>query len=453
MADVYLATDRTLGRQVAVKLLSKRYASDPTFIERFQREARAAARTSHPQVVNVFDVGVADGTAYLVMEYVPGATLRDLLRRRGPLPEREALDLAARLADGLVAAHRAGVIHRDIKPANVLLDADGRVKIADFGIARDDSATSTATTTSVMGSVHYMSPEQAQGHAVDPRTDVYSLGAVLFELLTGVTPFPGDSTVAVAVQHVHAIPRSPRAVRSDRSPASEAIVMRALAKNVADRFASASDMRDALTAAIARSGPSSPDSRRLSDCATASDPTVRLTRPPTRAVVAWESLSRLTWPGRAGILSLASVMVLVLTAAAIALAHAGSSDTAAHAAAGLPTIALTPSVADPGLTPSGPLVPVPDLSGASVERAATLLASAGLRLGGVDRVSNGAPPDQVVEQDPAPGQTVVRNSDVAVTLSAARPTETATVPTVAVGSSRGSVIEASPTGEARHVDP
>jgi serine/threonine-protein kinase len=272
MADVYLATDRTLGRQVAVKLLGKRYASDPAFVERFQREARAAARTSHPHVVNVFDVGVADGTAYLVMEYVQGATLRDLLRRRGPLPEREALDLAARLADGLAAAHRAGVIHRDIKPANLLVDADGHVKIADFGIARDDSATSTPTTASIMGSVHYMSPEQAQGHAVDPRSDVYSLGAVLFELLTGVTPFQGDSTVAVAVQQVHTIPRSPRAVCPDLSPAAEAIVMRALAKNIADRFPSASDMGEALTEALAQSGPSSSDSRRRS--ATASDATV-----------------------------------------------------------------------------------------------------------------------------------------------------------------------------------
>jgi serine/threonine-protein kinase len=177
---------------------------------------------------------------------VPGPTLRELLKQRGALPEAEAISLAAQVADGLTAAHRAGLVHCDIKPANVLLDADGRAKVADFGIARAVSMEVTTHTTSVLGTVHYLSPEQAQRQPTDARSDAYSLGAVLYELLTGGPPFAGNSAVAVAIQHVQAPPPSPRAIRPEITHATEAVVLRALAKRPAERFQSAADMLVAL---------------------------------------------------------------------------------------------------------------------------------------------------------------------------------------------------------------
>lgn len=246
MARVYLAHDRMLARDVAVKILNPALASDPLFVERFRREALAAAMLNHPNIVTIFDTGTTDGTYYIVMEYVPGPNLRESLRERGPLPEIEACAIGAQVAAALEAAHTRGLIHRDIKPHNILLHPLGTAKVTDFGIARAAGASQLTSTQTVMGTAHYLSPEQALHQPVDGRSDLYSLGIVLYEALTGRLPFVGESLVAVAMQHVHEAPAPPRAIRPAITPEAEAVVMRALAKNPAERYQTAAAMRDAL---------------------------------------------------------------------------------------------------------------------------------------------------------------------------------------------------------------
>jgi serine/threonine-protein kinase len=258
MAAVFLAHDMRLDRDVAVKVLDMAGVSDPTFVERFRREARAAAAINHPNVVAVYDWGELPSTGarghgvyYLVMEYVPGPNLKEKIQREGRLPEVDALRIAAQVASALVAAHATGLIHRDIKSQNVLIDSSGNAKVADFGIAYLEGLTHLTQTNAVSGSAHYMSPEQAQGKRVDARTDIYSLGIVLHEMLTGRVPFEGESLIDVALHHVQDQPMPVGKLEPGVSPATEAIVARALAKEPAQRFASASDMRVALEAARA----------------------------------------------------------------------------------------------------------------------------------------------------------------------------------------------------------
>jgi serine/threonine-protein kinase len=204
MATVYLAVDERLDRQVAVKVMHANLADDEEFLHRFIREARSAARLSHPGVVQVYDQGQHDGVAYLAMEYVPGRTLRDLMRERGTLTPREALDLLEPILDALGAAHAAGLVHRDVKPENVLLADDGRIKVADFGLARAIEGSSATTRSSVViGTVAYLAPEQVRAGVSDARSDVYGVGVVLFELLTGAPPYDDPNPMALAFRHVH----------------------------------------------------------------------------------------------------------------------------------------------------------------------------------------------------------------------------------------------------------
>jgi serine/threonine protein kinase len=252
MAEVRMAQDLRLGRRVAIKRLRTDLASDPTFQARFRREAQSAASLNHPAIVAVYDTGEEQSPddkglmlPYIVMEYVEGRTLRDILREgRKILPER-ALEITASILDALDYSHRAGIIHRDIKPANVMLNPSGDVKVMDFGIARaiaDSSATMTQTA-AVIGTAQYLSPEQARGEQVDARSDLYSTGCVLFELLTGRPPFVGDSPVSVAYQHVREEPPAPSTIDPEVSPAIDAIAMKALAKPVDERYQSAAEMR------------------------------------------------------------------------------------------------------------------------------------------------------------------------------------------------------------------
>jgi serine/threonine protein kinase len=252
MAEVYLARDNRLDRSVALKLLGPAFAADPDLVERFRREAQAAAGLNHPNVVAIYDWGQDGPTYYLVMEYIAGHDLKQLIRQDGPLPEPRALAIAADVAAALEAAHARGIIHRDVKPHNVMLDDRGRVKVADFGIAQAGGTTTlTRTGAGVLGSAHYMSPEQARGERVDARSDLYSLGVLLFELLAGRPPYQGDAPLIVAMQHVNAPIPSIREARPDASPATEAVIAHALAKDPADRFPDASAMRAALAAAAA----------------------------------------------------------------------------------------------------------------------------------------------------------------------------------------------------------
>jgi len=245
MAQVYLARDRSLDRPVAVKELVPEFATDPSFVERFRREAQAAANLSHPNIVGVYDWGTQDGTYFIVMEYVDGPSLSQVIRRDGPLHPRRAAELAGEVAAALGFAHSRGVVHRDVKPGNVLLTATGQSKVTDFGIARalsspDDDLTQAG---SVMGTATYFSPEQAQGLPVDPRSDLYSLGVVLYEMVTGRPPFSGDTPLAIAYKHVQDQPAPPSTIVPEVPRGLEAIIMKLLQKRPDDRYPSAEALR------------------------------------------------------------------------------------------------------------------------------------------------------------------------------------------------------------------
>jgi serine/threonine protein kinase len=286
MAEVYLATDRVLDRPVAVKVLGGWLASDATFVERFRREALASARISHPNLVAVFDAGSEDGVHYIVMEHVRGETLADVLRRVGRLPPNRATRIATSVADALGVAHAAGIVHRDVKPANVMLTPDGRIKLMDLGIARGIEGESITRASSILGTAGYVSPEQARGERVDHRSDIYSLGCVLFEMLTGRQPFEADNPVAVAFKHVHEAPLPPTSLEASVPPALEAVVLRAMEKDPASRFPSVADMTSALND---RTAPVRPieDTRPLPVAGTTTPPPTealprRADRPPRR---------------------------------------------------------------------------------------------------------------------------------------------------------------------------
>jgi eukaryotic-like serine/threonine-protein kinase len=257
MAEVRRGRDVRLGRDVAVKTLRSDLARDPTFQSRFRREAQSAASLNHPAIVAVYDTGedTHDGVVspYIVMEYVQGRTLRQVLESEGRLLPQRALEITAQICTALDQAHRAGIVHRDVKPGNVMLTPTGEVKVMDFGIARalTSSAATMTQTAAVIGTAHYLSPEQARGEHVDARSDVYSAGCMLYELLTGAPPFAGDTAVAVAYQHVREDPVPPSRVESDVTAPLDAIVLKAMAKNPANRYQTAADMRADIERALA----------------------------------------------------------------------------------------------------------------------------------------------------------------------------------------------------------
>jgi len=250
MADVYLADDTHLGRRVALKVLHRRFAEDGDFVERFRREASSAAGLQHPNVVSVFDRGDHDGTYYIAMEHLSGRTLKELVIAEAPLSQLRAVHFGLQLALGAGFAHRRGVIHRDLKPQNAIVDENDTLKVTDFGIARAGASEMTETG-SIMGTAQYLSPEQAQGHAVTASSDLYSIGVMMYEMLAGRLPFDGDSAVSVAVKHLSEAPLPLAEIRPDVHPLLEAAVMRCLAKDPAVRYASADELAADLEAAKA----------------------------------------------------------------------------------------------------------------------------------------------------------------------------------------------------------
>ncbi|HET7719005.1 MAG TPA: Stk1 family PASTA domain-containing Ser/Thr kinase [Acidimicrobiales bacterium] len=411
MAEVYVAEDQLLNRTVAVKVLFPELAHDEAFVERFRREARAAASLNHHNIVSVYDFGEDEGSWFIVMEYVEGRNLRDVIRSEGPMDPSRAAELGAEVAAALAAAHAQGIIHRDVKPANVLIAADaGTVKVADFGIARAAGARQGLTMPgTVLGTATYLSPEQAQGAEVDFRTDVYSLGMVLYEMLAGKPPFTGDSPVAVAYQQLSQTAPPPSTHNADVPPALDAIVMRAMAKNPDERQATAEEIREELltieravggpdaTAFIAP--PPAPDATAVIAGGSTSvlpppavDPEPPVTRRPA-GVVSDDVYRRRRAAVIAG-LALAALAVIAL------LVLLGGDD-------------------DKGT------VTVPNVVGQPQADATRILTDAGLKVQVTQRDSPVAT-DQVSDQDPDAGQVVSR--DATVTIFVARPTPTTTAP-------------------------
>ncbi|WP_369130484.1 Stk1 family PASTA domain-containing Ser/Thr kinase, partial [Modestobacter roseus] len=257
MAEVHRGRDLRLGREVAVKVLRQDLARDPSSQVRFRREAQAAASLNHPAIVAVYDTGedrtATGATPYIVMEYVEGETLRDVVRHERRLSPERAMSLTADICAALDFSHRNGIVHRDVKPGNVMITPQGTVKVMDFGIARavSDSAATMTSTAAVIGTAQYLSPEQARGEGVDARSDVYSAGCLLYELVTGSPPFTGDSPVAVAYQHVREDPRTPSSINPEIPPELDAILLKAMSKNPANRYQSAAEMRADLLRAVA----------------------------------------------------------------------------------------------------------------------------------------------------------------------------------------------------------
>lgn len=411
MSDVHLAVDAKLGRRVAVKLLKSALASDPVFRSRFRHEAQAAARMAHPTIVRVFDAGEEivrepgggeTVVPYIVMEYVEGRLLKDIIAD-GPLAVAEAARIAEGILTALEYSHRAGVVHRDIKPGNVMVTSSGQVKVMDFGIARaiSDSAATVAQTSSILGTAQYFSPEQARGETVDARTDLYASGVVLFEMLTGRAPFQGESAVAVAYQHVSEAPPTPSSINPQVSPAMDAVVLHAMAKDRFERFQTASEFRDDVSAAASGQVPPkrvdapadftstlfgvNPQAAAGSEAAMRQlsvDDDERRARTQSRPPVAW------IWAGIA--------VVGVVIAAVL------------FWALNLERTPLVEAVA----------IPVPNVVGLQYDEGGQILVDAELQPDPVTEVSDSVPEGEIISTDPAAGITVSPGQVVTVIVSA-----------------------------------
>jgi serine/threonine protein kinase len=327
MSSVYKAHDRLLERNVALKILHPHYGDDEEYVERFRREARAVAQMSHPNIVTVIDRGEDEGRQFIVFEYVDGENLKEMVQRSGPLPARRAVELGLEMAEALAFAHEHGLVHRDVKPQNVLLTPDGEAKMTDFGIARSlDVEQGVTQTGTVLGTSNYLSPEQASGKPVTPATDVYSLGVVMFELLTAEVPFPGENFVAVAMKHINDPPPDLRELRPDVPLRLVAAIERALEKDPANRFGSMDQFAWELKQCLAEMG--APDADRTF---IAPSPVLRESRPHTVR----PSRPRRRWP-------IYALVLLVAAAAIVAgvLALDGSNGKKANGGTTKPTVPL-----------------------------------------------------------------------------------------------------------------
>ena len=411
MAEVHEGRDLRLGRRVAIKILRPDLAKDPVFQARFRREAQSAAALNHPNIVAVYDTGedvlTDDGrndviVPYIVMEYVDGMTLRQILASgRRLLPER-ALEIAAGVLSALDYAHRHGIVHRDIKPGNVMLTRTGDVKVMDFGIARavNEAGQSMTATSAVMGTAQYLSPEQARGEVVDARSDLYSTGVLLFELLTGKPPFTGDSAVAIAYQHVSEMPSPPSSVDPGVSPEIDTVVMHSLSKRADDRYQSAAEFRTDVERVIA-GAPATAAVPMVTGDATRQMPTVGAGVP--RGSIYDDTRPRRARSGR-------STAFWVVSLFAVAAAVIGALLVGRFVFGGT----------------SATVVTVPSLDGLTIEQATQTLAEYELRLGAQTPEISERPAGTVIAQQPAAGESIEQGQSVNVTISAGR--EQATVP-------------------------
>jgi eukaryotic-like serine/threonine-protein kinase len=469
MANVYLAEDEELGRRVAIKVLDDKHANDEQFIERFRREAKNAASLSHPNIVSIYDRGEAEGTYYIAMEYIEGRSLKELIVARGPLPVDQAVAYARQILGAVRFAHRKGIVHRDIKPHNVLVDTDGRLKVTDFGIARAGASQMTEAG-SIIGTAQYLSPEQARGATVDQRSDLYSVGIVLYEMLTSSVPFTGDTPVEIAMKHISAVPEPPSAHRPDVPEDLDLVTLRALAKDTRERFQTAEEMdselgrvaaglsitdatADAATAVLAGSG--------VSDAAPTA--VVRRPPPPPYAPRGGYYYEEPPPPGRRSIWPWLLALALVVAAVVAGLyAYERIQDELnANKPVAVPLLEgqeealavnnildrdLEPNVVrqfndeteegkvfdqDPNsgeriergntvtiLVSQGKRkVDVPDVNGLTVAEAVARLKDAGLEANPVEVFST-QPPGRVIAQDPGAGKQVVEDTRVRINVSA-----------------------------------
>jgi beta-lactam-binding protein with PASTA domain/predicted Ser/Thr protein kinase len=403
MAEVHRGRDLRLGREVAVKVLRSDLARDPSFQVRFRREAQASASLNHPAIVAVYDTGedrtTTGATPYIVMEYVEGETLRDVIRREGHLPAERAMALAADICGALDFSHRNGIVHRDVKPGNVMITPQGTVKVMDFGIARavSDSAATMTSTAAVIGTAQYLSPEQARGESVDARSDVYSMGCLLYELVTGAPPFSGDSPVAVAYQHVREDPRLPSSINPQVPAELDAILLKAMSKNPANRYQSAAEMRNDLLRALA--------GQRVEATPVMGDAEKTTILSATRGGYGggygdddrWDDQDDQARRRKRRIIAIVAVLAVLLLGGAIAAAIALSRDD------------------PPPATAQVQVPPLANLDRAAAEKAIT---DAGLTVGTISiAASTTVPEGSVVSSDPSGGASVDKGSAVSLVVS------------------------------------
>jgi len=413
MADVHVGTDARLGRRVAIKLLKPALATDPAFRSRFRREAQDAAKMAHPTIVRIFDAGeetTVDSNGaeiqvpFIIMEFVDGRLLKDMIAA-GPLDQTEALRITGQVLTALEYSHRAGVVHRDIKPGNIMITTAGQVKVMDFGIARaiSESSASIAETSTIVGTAQYFSPEQARGEAVDARTDLYSMGIVLFEMLTGQAPFTGDNPVAVAYQHVNQQALRPSALNPAVSAATDAVVLRAVAKDRFERFQSAAEFRTGVEDASSGAGVVATTKRQpaaadfnatlfgVNPTATSgSEATIRqLTAEETDRSVRTQSRPPVAWIW--GGISILTVVIVAVGFFAVSISNTTFN--------------------------GGSSIDVPDVVGASWDNGAATLTSAGTTPQRVDKVDDGVPAGVVISTDPPAGVSVAPEQVIKVYVS------------------------------------
>ena len=396
MSEVHLARDLRLHRDVAVKVLRADLARDPSFYLRFRREAQNAAALNHPAIVAVYDTGEAATSSgplpYIVMEYVDGVTLRDIVHNDGPMPPRRALEVISDACQALNFSHQHGIVHRDVKPANIMISKSGAVKVMDFGIARAlaDSGNSVTRTAAVIGTAQYLSPEQARGESVDPRSDVYSLGCVLYEMITGVPPFVGDSPVAVAYQHVREDPVPPSQRHAGISPGLDAVVLKALAKNPDNRYQTAAEMRADLVRVHSGEKPEAPKvlthaERTMMLAPSRSNLRAEAARAASYDYAASERGGTIgRWLGAAAILAILTVVV---------------------------TLAINMSGGKPRA------VQVPDVVGQLSADAVAALQTKGFKIRTQQKPDNAVPPDHVIKTDPAGNTSVNAGDDILISVS------------------------------------
>jgi serine/threonine-protein kinase len=405
MADVYLAEDEELGRKVALKILNERHARDEQFVERFKREARNAAGLNHPHIVRVYDRGEVDGTYYIAMEYLDGPTLKELLNRKGPTPPLTAIKFAREILSALAEAHKHEIVHRDIKPHNVIVSPDWNVKVADFGIARAGASQMTEAG-SIVGTAQYLSPEQARGKPVDQRSDLYSLGIVLYEMLTGKVPFTGDAAVEIAMKHLSVVPEPPSKLRPEVSHDLDAVVMRALAKDPDDRYSSAEEM-DADLARVARGASVSNRTEEALTRVMAADTAAATAIVPGGAVTsvpappAYRPPSYYEDSGRRR-----SPWPMILGLVAVAIAAVGGY--------------LVYQRVNTAIDKNAP-VAVQNVEQSPVKNAELILHQQGLQTHTVSHSSNTVAEGLVISQNPSPGTRVAKGTLVTLTASSGAP--------------------------------